>query len=103
MFAVLKIGARQYKVAEGDTLQVDLMTETAGSKVDLGNVMMVVDGTNAKVGTPVLQGAKVSAEVVGHGRSRKILVFKKKRRQNYRRRQGHRTDFTTIRITKIAA
>lgn len=103
MFAVLKIGARQYKVAEGDTLQVDLMTEAAGSKVDLGNVMMVVDGTNAKVGTPLLQGAKVSAEVVGHGRSRKILVFKKKRRQNYRRRQGHRTDFTTIRITKIAA
>jgi large subunit ribosomal protein L21 len=104
MFAVIKTGGKQFKVAEGDVIQIDSkMAGDVGSKLELSEVLMVFNNGVTKLGTPMIAGAKVTAEVVSHARSRKIIVFKKKRRQNYRRKNHHRQDLTVIRITGIAA
>jgi large subunit ribosomal protein L21 len=104
MFAVIKAAGKQFKVAEGDVIQIEAkMAGDVGSKMELTDVLMVYDNGKTKVGTPMLAGAKVTAEVVSHGRSRKVIVFKKKRRQNYRRKNTHRQDLTVVRITGIAA
>ena len=103
MFAVIRTGGKQYKVAKNDTLQVPKMDAEAGKSVNLDDVLMVSDGKSTKVGSPTISGAKVSAKVVEHIRDDKIVVFKKKRRQNYRRTKGHRQDLTVIEITDIKA
>ncbi len=103
MFAVVKTGGKQYKVAQGDVIQVEKLEGEAGSKVQLGQVLMINDNGKAKIGAPFLAGAKVEAEIMGQERSRKVIVFKKKRRQNYRRKNTHRQDYTILRITGIAA
>jgi large subunit ribosomal protein L21 len=101
MFAVIKAQGKQYKVAQGDELTIDRLAGEKGSKVALGEVLMLVDGGKATVGKPVLSGAKVEAEIVDHSRGDKIKVFKKRRRKNYHRTRGHRQDLTTVKITSI--
>jgi large subunit ribosomal protein L21 len=103
MFAVLKTGGKQYKVAKGDTIQVEKLTGEVGDQVELAQVLMVVDDDdNLSVGKPMLEGARVKAEIVDQGRHRKIIIFKMKRRKNYRRKAGHRQPFTALKITDIA-
>ena len=101
MYAVVKIKTPQYRVSREDTLQVPLLGGVDGDKVTFYEVLMVADGDDVKVGTPHVDGASVAAEILGHGRSRKIVVFKKKRRKNYRRKNGHRQGYTEIKITGI--
>lgn len=102
MFAVIKSGGKQYKVAENDIIQVEKLTAEAGSKVDLDTVLMIGEGADIDVGSPVLEGATVTAEVVEQARADKIIVFKKKRRQNYRRKKGHRQALTVLKILEIS-
>jgi large subunit ribosomal protein L21 len=101
MYAVVKIKNQQFRVAPDATLQVPLLDAEEGASLTFDEVLMYADGDEVKVGTPTVAGASVAAEVVGHGRSRKIVVFKKKRRKNYRRKNGHRQQYTEIRITGI--
>jgi len=103
MFAVIKTGGKQYRVAAGDVIKVERLEVEAGSTIALDNVLMVGEGADAKVGTPLVVGASVAAEVIAQDRGPKIIVFKKKRRQNYRRKNGHRQDITVLRITGISA
>lgn len=100
MFAVIRTGGKQYKVSKNDQIRVEKLDVKAGSSVDL-DVLMVSDGKSAKIGDKEVSGAKVSAKVVEHTRNDKIVVFKKKRRQNYRRTKGHRQDVTVLEITDI--
>ena len=100
MYAVVKTGGKQYKVAIGDRLKVEKLAVEAGSSINLGDVLMVADGDNVDVGTPSLE-TRVTATVLSHGRGDKIKVFKMRRRKNYRRTQGHRQDFTEVQITGI--
>ena len=103
MFAVLATGGKQYKVAKGDTIQVEKLAGEVGDQVELANVLMVVDDDdNVNVGKPVLEGASVKAEIVDQGRHRKIIIFKMKRRKNYRRKAGHRQPYTALKIVDIA-
>lgn len=101
MYAVIKTGGKQYKVASGDVIRVEKLAGEAGERVALDQVLMIGDGNGATVGTPLIEGASVSAEVVAHAKGDKILVFKKKRRKGYRRTTGHRQDLTVLRITAI--
>jgi large subunit ribosomal protein L21 len=103
MLAVIKAQGKQYKVAKGDTLTIDRLAGEAGAKVALGEVLMVIDGGKTTVGAPLVSGAKVEAEIVGHDRGDKILVVKKRRRKGYKRTKGHRQDLTTVKITGISA
>ena len=103
MFAVIKAQGKQYKVAQGDTLTVDRLKGEEGAKVALGEVLMLIDAGKTTVGTPLISGAKVTAEIVGHERGDKIKVFKKRRRKNFHRTRGHRQDLTTVKITAITA
>tara|TARA_R110002096_G_scaffold257381_1_gene450963 strand:+ start:317471 stop:317968 length:498 start_codon:yes stop_codon:yes gene_type:complete len=101
MFAVIKTGAKQYKVAVGDVIKVEKLDGDAGAKISLDNVLMVGDDKGVKVGTPAISGTVVTAEILEQARAAKIIVFKKKRRQNYRRKAGHRQEQTVLRITEI--
>ena len=101
MYAVLKTGGKQYKVAENDVIIVEKLVAEAGSNIDLDEVLMIGDGEASTVGTPTIVGAKVTAEVLEQKRGKKVIVFKKKRRQNYRRTRGHRQELTVLRITDI--
>ena len=102
MFAVIRTGGKQYKVAQDDLLEVERIGANAGDKINL-DVLMVGEGTDVKVGAPLVDGAKVTAEVVELTRGPKITIFKKKRRQNYRRKNGHRQDLMLVKIVEIAA
>jgi large subunit ribosomal protein L21 len=101
MYAVVKIKNQQYRVQPDLKVQVPLLDNEVGDNVTFDEVLMFADGDDVKVGTPTVEGASVAAEIIGHGRSRKIVVFKKKRRKNYRRKNGHRQAFTEIKITGI--
>ncbi len=101
MFAVIRTGGKQYKVASGDIIRVERLVTEAGATIELDEVLMVGDGGDISVGTPLVARASVTAEVVAQARGPKIIVFKKKRRQNYRRKNGHRQDLTILRITGI--
>jgi large subunit ribosomal protein L21 len=103
MFAVVRTGGKQYKVANGDIIRVEKLAGEAGQSIQLDEVLLVSDDGNTTIGTPVVAGAAVTAEVVAQDRGPKIIVFKKKRRQNYRRKNGHRQDLTVLRITGITA
>ena len=103
MFAVDKTGGKQYKVQKDDKILVEKLEGKEGGKITLDEVLMLVDGKTAKVGEPVVKGAKVEAKIVAQTRGPKITVFKKKRRQNYRRKKGHRQDLTMIQVTDIKA
>ncbi|MFN8723550.1 MAG: 50S ribosomal protein L21 [Rhodospirillales bacterium] len=101
MFAVIRTGGKQYKVASGDVIEVEKLEGENGATLTLDQVLMVFDGGTATVGTPIVAGATVTAELVRQARGPKIIIFKKKRRQNYRRKKGHRQDLTVLRITGI--
>ena len=101
MYAIVNIAGKQYKVAEGDKLQVARLSSEVGDKVNFDNVLLTDDGKNIKIGKPVVKGAVVSAEILEHGRLKKILVYKKKRRKGYQRKNGHRQDFSSIKVNSI--
>ncbi len=101
MFAVVKTGGKQYRVVAEDILKVEKLAGEAGDFVELSDVLMVGEGGNMTVGAPLVEGAMVSAEIVEQGRTRKIIAFKKRRRQNSRRTIGHRQHLTTLRIAEI--
>lgn len=102
MHAVIQTGGKQYRVAAGDKLRVELLDEAkAGGKVTFDEVLLLSDGTTIKVGQPFVKGAKVTAEVVGNGRGDKVTIIKLRRRKNYRRKAGHRQEFTELKITDI--
>lgn len=103
MYAVIKTGGKQYRVAEGDVLNVEKLNAEAGSEVVFDEVLTVVNDGDVKIGQPVVEGAKVTAKVVEQGKGEKILVFKYKAKSNYRKRQGHRQPFTKVEISKIEA
>jgi large subunit ribosomal protein L21 len=101
MYAIVNIAGKQYKVAEGDQLKVARLQSAVGEKVNFEEVLLTDDGKNVRIGKPAVKGAKVTAEVIEHGRLRKILVYKKKRRKGYQRKNGHRQDFSAIKINSI--
>ncbi len=101
MYAVIKTGGKQYRVAVEDKITVERLVGEAGDIIELNEVLMVTDGDNVDVGTPMVEGATVAAELVEQARGKKIIIFKKKRRKGYRRRNGHRQDLTVLKITEI--
>ncbi len=102
MYAVIKTGGKQYKVSAGDLLKVEKLDGLVGDTIELNEVLMV-GGEEVKIGTPLLPGAKVSAQIVEQGKDKKILVFKSKRRKNYRKKYGHRQPLTRLKIMDIEA
>ena len=103
MYAVVRTGGKQYRLGVGDSVKVEKLSDEVGNIVELSQILMVSDGGKVKVGTPLVTGASVKAEIVGHGRNKKIRVFKMKRRKKYRRTQGHRQAFTQLKVTEINA
>jgi len=101
MYAVIKTGGKQYKVAKNDVILVERLPGEAGATVELDEVLLVGDDKGQTVGSPRIEGAVVEATLLEQTRGDKIIVFKKKRRQNYRRKNGHRQDLTALRITEI--
>lgn len=103
MYAVIKTGGKQYRVEQGTTIRVEKLPGDKGSAIELSDVLLVADGDNVKVGAPVVQGAVVKAQIVGHGLGEKLLIFKFRRRKAYRKKTGHRQPFTALKITEITA
>jgi len=103
MYAVIQTGGKQYRVSEGDVLNVEKLAVEAGENVVFDRVLTVVNDSDVMIGKPLVEGAKVTAKVVEHGKAKKILVFKYKAKANYRKRQGHRQPYTQVEITSIEA
>lgn len=101
MFAVIKTGGKQYRVAANDEITIEKLVGSAGETVAFEHVLMLVDGEAATVGAPFVAGASVAGEIVEQGRGDKVISFKKRRRQNSKRKRGHRQDLTVVRITEI--
>ncbi|HHU48364.1 MAG: 50S ribosomal protein L21 [Caldicoprobacterales bacterium] len=101
MYAVIKAGGKQYKVQEGDIIRVEKLDAEEGSTVQFNEVLALSNDNGLKVGTPLVEGAAVEASVMGHGKGKKIIVFKYKPKKNYRKKQGHRQPYTQVQITKI--
>lgn len=101
MYAIIQTGGKQYRVSEGDVLSVEKLPVAEGEEVVFDQVLTVVSDSDIKIGKPVVEGAKVTAKVVEHGKGEKILVFKYKAKSNYRKRQGHRQPYTKVEISKI--
>ena len=103
MYAVIKTGGKQYRVSSGETLKIETVAGEVGSAVVLDKVLMVGSGDSVSMGKPLLTGATVQATIVSHGRHDKIKIFKMKRRKHYQKHQGHRQNYTEIRIDGISA
>lgn len=101
MYAVIRTGGKQYRVAKGDIVDVEKLAGQVGDKVTLGEVLFVGGNGEAKIGTPTLAEAKVTAEIMEQGKAKKVIVFKKKRRKSYSRKRGHRQQLTTLKIVEI--
>ena len=101
MYAVIKSGGKQHVVTPGQRVKLEKIGRAEGEPVVFDQVLMIKDGDEVKVGTPLLTNARVKGVIEGHGRDRKIIVFKFKRRKGYRKKQGHRQDYTTVRIDEI--
>lgn len=101
MYAIFRALGKQFRAEKGKTLRLPLMEAEPGSKVTFDEVLLTADGEAITAGTPLVKGAKVTAEIVGEGKEKKIYVFKFKRRKNYRRKTGHRQRFTEVRITDV--
>jgi large subunit ribosomal protein L21 len=101
MQAVIRTGGKQYRVADGQTIKVESLEGEVGAQLTLDQVLSVSDGTNVKVGTPLVEGAVVKATVVSHGRHPKVRIFKMRRRKHFQRRAGHRQNYTELRIDSI--
>lgn len=102
MFAVFESGGKQHRVQEGDLVRLEKLAGEAGASITFDRVMLVGEGEDVTIGTPIVDGGKVEAEVVAQGRHKKIDVIKFKRRKNYHRKLGHRQSFTEVRITGIS-
>ena len=103
MYAVIKTGGKQYRVVSGEKLKIEQIPADIGSEIVLDQVLMVSDGDALSVGTPLVAGAAVKATVIGHGRGEKVRIFKMRRRKHYQKHQGHRQNYTEIRIDGISA
>jgi large subunit ribosomal protein L21 len=101
MYAVVKTGGKQYKVAAGDKIRIEKLTAEVGSSVALSDVLMLADGDSVRVGKPLLAGASVAAKVLSHGRADKVYIFKHRRRKHYKKSQGHRQYYTEVAIETI--
>ena len=101
MYAVIRSGGKQYRVTPGQTVRLEKVTGDVGSKVELGEVLLVENEGKLQVGSPVVANAKIQATVLEHDRAKRIRIFKKKRKKQYRRTQGHRQYFTAVRIDSI--
>jgi len=101
MYAVIRSGGKQYKVAPGEKLRVEQLTADVGAEVVLDQVLMVGEGDSIRVGQPIVTGATVKATVVGHGRGDKVKIFKMRRRKHYQKHQGHRQNYTELKIESI--
>ncbi|WP_027966155.1 50S ribosomal protein L21 [Halomonas halocynthiae] len=103
MYAIIKSGGKQYRVQEGQTLKLEKLEVPTGETIDFDEVLLIGNDDDVKIGAPMLEGAKVSAEVVSHGRGEKVTIIKFRRRKHSMRRQGHRQWFTEVKITGISA
>jgi len=101
-YAIIRTGGKQFRVEPGRTYKIPSLAGDAGSAIEFKDVLLGNDGKAVKTGVPSLRGAKVTGEIVGHGRGEKIIVFKQKRRKNYARKRGHRQGFTEVRIKDIS-
>lgn len=101
MYAIIAAGGKQHRVEEGETLRLEKIEAATGESVDFDEVLLVGSGEDVKIGTPVVSGAKVTAEIVGHGRADKVTIIKFRRRKHHMKRQGHRQWFTDVKITGI--
>lgn len=103
MYAIVELNGKDYKVEEGKYITVDLLSQDIDSAIEIDKVKMVVDGDNSKIGAPFLDGAKVTAKVLSHFKDKKVIVFKMKRKKGYRRKNGHRQQYTRIQIESVSA
>lgn len=103
MYAIIKTGGKQYKVEEGKTLRIEKLDVQVGEEITFDQVLLVSDGDDLKVGTPVVEGAKVNATVLAQKKSKKVIIFKFKAKKNYRKKKGHRQPYTEVSIDKIEA
>jgi len=103
MYAVINTGGKQYKVSPGDVVRVESLEAKKGETVEITDVYMIADGDKISIGMPALKSAKVTAEVVEEGRGKKLLIFKHRRRKGYRRTNGHRQNYTAIKVKEITA
>ena len=103
MYAVIKSGGKQHRVVEGEVLKLELIDAEPGSAIEFDEVLLVADGGDVKIGAPVVEGSKVTAEVVTHGRGDKIKIIKFRRRKHHMKRMGHRQWYTEVKITGISA
>jgi large subunit ribosomal protein L21 len=102
MYAVVETGGKQYRVENGDVIKVEKLAGVAGEKITFDKILVASDGVSLKIGAPVVAKAAVEAEILEQGKGDKVIVFKKKRRQNYRRKNGHRQELTTLRVISIS-
>ena len=103
MYAVIKTGGKQYRVVTGEKLKIEQIPADVGTEITLDQILMVGEGESVKIGTPVVAGATVTATVVSHGRHDKVKIFKMRRRKHYQKHQGHRQNYTELRIEAISA
>ena len=103
MYAVIKTGGKQYRVSEGDVLRVEKLPQEKGAAIEFDEVLMVKTDKDVKIGTPLVDGGKVTASVEGHGRGEKVEILKFRRRKHHMKRMGHRQDYTEIKVTGIQA
>ncbi|MAZ69697.1 MULTISPECIES: 50S ribosomal protein L21 [Porticoccus] len=103
MYAVIKSGGKQHRVKEGEYLRLEKLEVPTGGNIDFNEVLMVADGENFKIGAPLLEGAKVTGEVLSHGRADKVQIIKFRRRKHHRKQMGHRQWYTEVKITGISA
>jgi len=101
MFAIIETGGKQYQVEEGRYVDVELLDKDVNETVEFDKVVMLVDGENSKVGQPYVAGAKITGTILLHGKSKKVLVYKQRPKKGYRRKNGHRQQFTRVKIEKI--
>ncbi len=103
MYAVIQTGGKQYKVAQGSTIRIEKLPAEIGSNVDFDQVLMVAEGENIKIGSPIVAGGKVTGTVEAQGRGKKVTIIKFKRRKHHRKQMGHRQSYTDVKITDITA
>ena len=101
MYAVIKTGGKQYRIAPGEEIRVEKLPGNVGDRITFEEVLLTSDGDNVKVGKPFLENAKVLARITGHGKGRKVVVFKYKKRKGYRRKRGHRQHYSLVRVENI--
>jgi large subunit ribosomal protein L21 len=102
MYAVFETGGKQFRAEPGNRVRIPSLDAEPGSTVTFERVLLAGDGANIQVGAPLVSGATVTAEVLRHGREKKIIVFKRKRRKNYRKKQGHKQGFTEVQVNQVA-